>query len=71
MNEMTGIMEDYIDYVFPDDEATSIQMKMLEAAKKWKMNMKQPIQSSQPGQEENPAKRVKIDEKIDLDDVSD
>ena len=71
MNEMTGIMEDYIDYVFPDDEATSIQMKMLEAAKKWKMNMKQPVQSSQSGQEENPAKRVKIDEKIDLDDVSD
>ena len=33
--------------------------------------MKQPVQSSQPGQEENPAKRVKIDEKIDLDDVSD
>ena len=57
MNEMTGIMEDYIDYVFPDDEATSIQMKMLEAAKKWKMNMKQPVQSSQPGQEENPAKQ--------------
>ena len=38
----TGIDEDYIDYIFPDDETNSIQMNMLKAASKWKMNtMKQ------------------------------
>lgn len=66
----TGITEDYIDYIFPDDEANSIQMKMLEAAKEWKMKMMK-TERKEDNNNERDSKRVKVEEKIDLDDVSD
>lgn len=80
----TGIAEDYIDYIFPDDEANSTQMKMLEAAKKWKMNlMKKPLEGNEregkrsnnevalEGNEESAAKKPKNEEAIDLEALSD
>ena len=55
----TGIDEDYIDYIFPDDETNSIQMNMLKAASKWKMNTMK--------QTESEAKKVKVSETVDID----
>jgi crooked neck len=31
--------EEYVDYVFPDDQASQPSLKLLEMAKKWKENM--------------------------------
>jgi crooked neck len=31
--------EEYIDYVFPDDQASQPSLKLLEMAKKWKESM--------------------------------
>lgn len=64
----TGIMEEYIDYIFPDDEANSAQMKLLEAAKKWKMGL---MKTERRDEEEVETKRMKVDETLDLDEVSD
>ena len=58
-NDETGIDEEYVDYVFPEDEANSIQMKLLENAKKWK--------NLRAASNQEDSKRQKVEERIDLD----
>jgi singapore isolate B (sub-type 7) whole genome shotgun sequence assembly, scaffold_10 len=52
----TGLDEDYIDYIFPDDETNSIQMNMLKAASRWK--------------EQSEAKKQRLSESVDIDSIS-
>ena len=52
----TGLDEDYIDYIFPDDETNSIQMNMLKAASRWK--------------EQSEAKKQRLSENVDIDSIS-
>jgi len=39
--------EEYIDYVFPDDEGAQPSLKLLALAKKWKENMAQASSNSE------------------------
>lgn len=61
-DEMTGLDEDYIDYVFPDDEVDSTQMNMLKAASLWKKAM-----ASRRSAVELESKRVKVGEEEEKD----
>ena len=72
INEETGVMEHYIDYEFPDDAVDSVQMRFLKAANKWKqLSQKQEEAPSQEKTGESETKKIKVDEKIDLENVSD
>ena len=72
INEETGVMEHYIDYEFPDDAVDSVQMRFLKAANKWKqLSQKQEEAPSQEQTDGSETKKIKVDEKIDLENVSD
>ena len=68
LNPETGIEEDYLEYIFPDDEANSMQMAFLEMANQWKQQMEQK-KTHASEEEDGERKRVKFDENIDIDDI--
>lgn len=68
VNPETGMKEYFIDYIFPDDEANSVKMKFFEAAYKWKMAA---TKQEHKNEEEEESKRVKVDETMNLDEISD
>ena len=70
-DELSGLDEGYIDYVFPDDEVNSTQLNMLKAASLWKkgMSMKKEKEKENGVAMDMDVKRVKVDkDAIDLED---
>ena len=67
-DEISGLDEGYIDYVFPDDEVNSNQLNMLKAASVWKKEINLKKERDNDIENENDSKRVKVDENaIDVD----
>ena len=67
-DEISGLDEGYIDYVFPDDEVNSNQLNMLKAASVWKKEINLKKERDNDIENGNDSKRVKVDENaIDVD----